>query len=126
MKEIRELIQSKLDEIDNLESGVPIPDEIVEDGKTYFGYELQEDNAGSDLENNYTMQVSIIGRIVRKNNVTENTLEIIDEALKEIKKKLKELNFKYSYKDITLDNGIRKIQVSGSAKYNEINRKFII
>lgn len=126
MKEIRELIQSKLDEIDNLESGVPIPDDIVEDSKTYFGYELQEDNAGSDLENNYTMQVSIIGRIVRKNDVTENTLEIIDEALKEIKKKLKELNFKYSYKDITLDNGIRKIQVSGSAKYNEINRKFII
>lgn len=126
MKEIRELIQSKLDKIENLESGVPIPDEIVEDGKTYFGYELQEDNAGSDLENNYTMEVSIIGRIVRKNNVTENTLEIIDEALKEIKKKLKELNFKYSYKDITLDNGIRKIQVSGSAKYNEINRKFII
>lgn len=126
MKEIRELIQSKLDEIDNLESGVPIPDDIVEDGKTYFGYELQEDNAGSDLENNYTMQVSIIGRIVRKNNVTENTLEIIDETLKEIKKKLKELNFKYSYKDITLDNGIRKIQVSGSTKYNEINRKFII
>lgn len=126
MKEIRELIQSKLEEINNLESGVPIPDDIVEDGKTYFGYELQEDNVGSDLENNYTMQVSIIGRIVRKNDVTENTLEIIDEALKEIKKKLKELNFKYSYKDITLDNGIRKIQVSGSAKYNEINKKFII
>lgn len=126
MKEIRELIQTKLDEIEDLESGVPIPDDIVETGTTYFGYELQEDNIGSDVENNYTMQVSITGRIVRKNLTTENTLEIIDIALSKIKKQLKSLNFKYSYKDITLDNGIRKILVTGNAKYNELNNKFIV
>lgn len=126
MKELRELIQSQLNGISNVDSGVPIPDDIVEIGKTYFGYELQEDNIGSDMENNYTMQVNITGRIVRKDNPNENTLEIIDNALTEIKKKLKGLNFKYSYKDITLDNGIRKILVTGNAKYNEINKKLII
>lgn len=126
MKELRELIQSQLNGISNVDSGVPIPDDIVEIGKTYFGYELQEDNIGSDMENNYTMQVNITGRIVRKDNPNENTLEIIDNALTEIKKKLKSLNFKYSYKDITLDNGIRKILVTGNAKYNEINKKLII
>lgn len=126
MKELRELIQSQLNGISNVDSGVPIPDDIVEIGKTYFGYELQEDNIGSDMENNYTMQVNITGRIVRKDNPDENTLEIIDNALAEIKKKLKGLNFKYSYKDITLDNGIRKILVTGNAKYNEINKKLII
>jgi hypothetical protein len=126
MKELRELIQSQLNGISNVDSGVPIPDDIVEIGKTYFGYELQEDNIGSDMENNYTMQVNITGRIVRKDNPNENTLEIIDNALAEIKKKLKGLNFKYSYKDITLDNGIRKILVTGNAKYNEINKKLII
>lgn len=125
MKELREVIQSKLDEIDNLDCGAPIPDDLVEASKTYFGYELQEDNIGSDLDKNYTMQVTIIGRIVRKNNASENTLEKIDIALSNIKMKLKELNFKYSYKDITLENGIRKILVTANGKYNELNNKFI-
>lgn len=126
MKELRNLIQSKLNEISNVDSGVPIPDDVVENGKTYFGYELQEDNIGSDLEKNYTMQISITGRIVRKNIPDENTLEIIDNALDAIKKTLKGLNFKYSYRDITLENGIRKILVTGNAKYNEINKKFVV
>lgn len=126
MKELRNLIQSKLNEISNVDSGVPIPDDVVENGKTYFGYELQEDNIGSDLEKNYTMQISITGRIVRKNIPDENTLEIIDDALDKIKKTLKGLNFKYSYRDITLENGIRKILVTGNAKYNEINKKFVV
>lgn len=126
MKELRNLIQSKLNEISNVDSGVPIPDDVVENGKTYFGYELQEDNIGSDLEKNYTMQISITGRIVRKNIPDENTLEIIDDALDEIKKTLKGLNFKYNYRDITLENGIRKILVTGNAKYNEINKKIVV
>lgn len=126
MKEIRNLIQTKLEEIKDLESGVPIPDDIVEIGKTYFGYELQKDYVDSDMDKNYTMQLSITGRIVRKNDTTENTLEIIDNALYKIEQVLKNLNFKYSSKDITLENGIRKILVTGSVKYNEINNKFIV
>ena len=124
MNEIRTFIQSKLDEIYGVECGVPIPDSIVEDGKTYFGYELQEDFNSSDCDRNYIMQVSIIGRIVRKEDPTENTLQIVDEALKNIKEKLKEMNFKYSYRDITLDE-FRKIQVTGSVFYNELNKKLV-
>ena len=124
MNDLRTFIQSKLEEIDGVECGVPIPDSVVEDGKTYFGYELQEDFNGSDCDSNYTMQVSIIGRIVRKEDATENTLQIVDEALRKIKLKLKEMNFKYSYRDITLDE-FRKIQVTGNVYYNEINRKLI-
>lgn len=126
MTGLRELVQSKFNEIDDLESGVPVPDDIVEIGKTYFGYELQEDYIGSDMNKNYTMQVNITGRIVRKNDPTENTLKIVDRALSNIKVKLKDLNFKYSYQDITLENGIRKILVTGNVKYNEINNKFIV
>ena len=124
MNDIRTYIQSKFDEIEGIDSGVPIPDSIVEEGKTYFGYELQEDFNSSDTDNNYVMQVSIIGRIVRKEDSTENTLQIVDEALKKIKEKLKEMNFKYSYKDITLDE-FRKIQVTGNVFYNELNKKLI-
>ena len=120
MNDLRTYIQSKFDEIDEVDCGVPIPDSIVEDGKTYFGYELQEDFRSSDCDSNYLMQVSIIGRIVRKEDATENTLQIVDEALNKIKEKLKEMNFKYSYKDITLDE-FRKIQVTGNVFYNEIS-----
>ena len=124
MNDIRTFIQSKLNEIVNVESGPPIPDSIVEDGKTYFGYELQEDFQNSDCDSNYTMQIYLLGRIVRRENANEDTLSIIDSALNSIKTKLKEMNFKYSYKDITLDE-FRKIQVSGSVFYNELNKKLI-
>ena len=124
MNDIRTYIQSKFDEINGVDCGVPIPDLVVEDGKTYFGYELQEDFINSDCDSNYTMQISIIGRIVRKEDATENTLQIVDEALEKIKEKLKEMNFKYSYKDITLDE-FRKIQVTGNVFYNELNKKLI-
>ncbi len=124
MNEIRTFIQSKFDEIDDVDCGVPIPDSIVEDGKTYFGYELQEDFGSSDCDKRYVMQVSIIGRIVRRDNANENTLLIIDTALEKIKEKLKEMNFKYSYKDITLDE-FRKIQVTANVSYYELNKKLI-
>ncbi len=125
MKEIRELIQSKLDEIDNLESGVPIPDDIVENGKTYFGYELQETFISSDDSKNRISQIDINGRIVKKNISTENTLEIVDGITYEVINHLKDLNFKCNSKDITLENNIRKILITGYVKYDEKNKKLI-
>lgn len=122
---MREYIQNKLNEITNLDSGVPIADDVVENGKTYFGYDLQETYIDSDFDNNYTMQVNLTGRLVRKINPTENTLSIVDEILSKLKLKFKEINFKYNYQDVTLDNGIKKIIVTAEGKYNEMNKKFI-
>ena len=122
---MREYIQSKLDEIDDLDSGEPIADDVVEEGKTYFGYDLQETYIDSDYNNNYTMQVNLTGRLVRKINPTENTLAIVDSVLSELKEKFKEINFKYGYQDVTLDNRIKKIVVTAEGIYNEINKKFI-
>ena len=123
MKEVRELFQSKFNDISTIESGPPIPDSIIEEGTTYFGYELQESFLNSDTDSNYAMQISIIGTLVRKDIATENTLEIIDEALESLKEKLKELHIRYSYKDISIDNGIRKMQVSGECRYSELIKK---
>lgn len=122
---MREYIQSKLNEVEELESGEPIADEVVEEHKNYFGYDLQETYVDSDFDGNYTMQVSLVGRLVRKIDETENTLEIIDNILSKLKRKLKELNFKYSYQDVTMDNGIKKIVVTAVATYNELNNKFL-
>lgn len=121
MNEIRELLQSRLNAITGLEAGVPIPDDMIEDGKTYFGYTLSEDYIDSDFNKNYGMQISIVGHLVRKNNSSENTLAIVDEMLAQVKTALKSLNFTYSYDDVTFNDNIRKIQVSGTVRYNEIN-----
>lgn len=122
---MREFIQNKLNEITELESGPPIADDVVEDDKTYFGYDLQETYIDSDFDNNYTMQVNLTGRLVRKINPTENTLAIVDSVLSKLKEKFKEINFKYNYQDVTLDNGIKKIVVTAEGIYNEMNKKFI-
>ena len=126
MDELRTLIQSKLDEIEDVDSGVPIPDGMVEDGETYFGYEIQENYRGSDLGRDYTMEVSLTGRLVRKEHPEENTLMVLDEALEEIKAKLKQSNMKYSYNDITMQDGIRKIFVKAFVRYNEMNKDLIV
>lgn len=122
---MREYIQSKLNELSNIEIGSFIPDGMIENKTTYFGYQLQEDYQSSDMDKNEHIRMSIIGFVIRKVSTDEDTLQIIDDASKQIKNKLKELNFKVSLKDVTLTDDLRKIQVTGYVYYNEINNKLI-
>lgn len=122
---MREYIQSKLNELSNIEIGPFIPDGMIENKTTYFGYQLQEDYQSNDMDKNEHIRMSIIGFVIRKVSTDEDTLQIIDTASKQIKEKLKELNFKVSSKDVTLTDDIRKIQVTGYVYYNEINNKLI-
>lgn len=128
MEEIRNKIQAKLNEIPDLICGEAIPDGMVENGTTYFGYELMLNYVPqySDLDKNYTMEINLTGRIVRRKTSNENTLSIVDTALSNIKEKLKELNFKYSYNDINTDNNFKKILVKAYVRYNEINNELIV
>lgn len=121
---MREFIQSKLEEIENLEVTTEIPDDLLEDEKTYFSFSLQEDYQNSDLDNNYTFRPSFIGFVKRRDLSTENTLAIIDDMTKKIIEKFKELNFKSSYNDVTVDS-IRKIKITGYSLYNEINNTLL-
>jgi len=126
MEFIREYIQEALNSIEGVDSGVPIPDGMVEEGQTYFGYELTTNYRGSDFDKRYIMQVDLTGRLVRKENAEENTLEIMDEALEQIKEALKSLNFKYSYNDISFQDGIRKMLVKANVRYYEENNTLIV
>lgn len=121
MDKLRTTIQSKLEEIENLEVSAEIPDDVMERNKTYFTYTLQKEYDGSDFDRNYTYEVYINGFIKRIQNDEENTLEIVDKISFNIETKLKELNIKTSFQDITIDNGIRKIRVDGNVRYNELN-----
>lgn len=122
---MRNYIQNLFNDIQDIDSGPFMSDDVLEENKTYFGYQLQEDYQNSDMNKNYTMKVSIIGYISRIVNCEENTLEIIDNCKNIIIAKLKDSNFKTSYKDVSIDNGIQKMQITGYAIYNEINKKLI-
>lgn len=122
----RTLIQQRLAQIDTIDSGVPIPDGMVEVGKTYFGYEIQEIYRGSDYDKNYETEISVTGRLVRRVVQGEQTLSILDDAMVQIKQALKDLNFKYSWNDISMDNNIRKIFVSANTRFSELNNELVL
>lgn len=125
MNKLRNLIQAKLEEIRELEVTSEIPDSMLEEGKSYFSYNLQKTYNRSDLDKNYTYRVDLTGYIKRLDNPEENTLEIVDKIAYEIEQKLKELNIKSNYTDITVIDGIRKKQVTGEVLYNEINNGLV-
>lgn len=123
---MREIIQSKLEELQDIEVGRIIADDIVVESTTYFGYEISKNYIGSDLEKNYTYRQNLTGYVVRLLDTSENTQEIVDNAVEEIKEKLKELNFKCNSRDINLNDNLVKVQITGYADYNEINNNFIV
>mgnify|MGYP007077595045 CR=1 FL=1 len=125
MNKLREFIQSKLEEIQDLEVTPEIPDDVLEKNKTYFSYSLQKSYVNSDIDKNFTYNVNLIGFIKRINDDEEDTLKIIDNTSYEIEKKLKELNIRTSFLDVTVIDGIRKIQVTGETLYNEINNTLV-
>lgn len=121
MNKLRELIQSKFEEIQDLEASPEKPDEVLEQGKTYFSYTLRRRYVNSDHDKNFTYRINLIGYIKRLQNDEENTLEIVDKMSDKIKEKMKELNIKASFDDVSIMDGIRKIQVMAEVEYNEIN-----
>lgn len=123
---MRVTIQSKLSELTDIDSGKIIPDDIVVENTTYFGYELSENFMNSDFDKNYTKRVNITGYVVRLANPSENTQQIVDTAVEDIIDKLKELNFKCNSQDITYTDDLIKTQITGYTQYNEINNKFVV
>ena len=118
---MREDIQAKLEEIQDIEVTSELPDEVLDQSKTYFSFTLQNDYQGQDINQNYTYRPFILGYVKRVENLEEDTLAIVDQAVQDIVNKLKELNIRASYRDVTLDQ-IRKVQVTGYGLYNEINK----
>lgn len=122
MKDIRELVQQKLEEIQDLETTSSIPDDLMELGKVYFTYTLQKFFIDKDYDKNYTYNIVISGFIKTKDSSDVNILEKVDDACDSILDKLKELNFECQLIDVTtIDSSVRKIKLTGSVKYNEIN-----
>ena len=119
---LRQFIQNKLNELDDIEVGTELPDDMLVLDQVYFSYLLSNDLLDNDFELNGTYNVSIIGYLKVKTSKDVDSLNVIDIAQEELNNKLKEINFKSSFKDVSIIDDIRKVQVIARAKYNEINK----
>lgn len=131
---LRSFIQNKLEELTladpdenevSIEVGTEVPDDMLVLNQVYFSYLLSNDLINSDFELNGTYDVSIIGYLKVKVSKDVDSLNVIDIAQEELKEKLKEINFKTSFKDVSIIDDIRKVQIIARAKYNEINKGII-
>lgn len=116
---LRVMIQSKLSEIGDLESGVIVGDDMIEEGKYYFGYKLNTVGARHNLDySNKTEMYTITGYLSTKGG----SLADLDTFTDEIVDKLEELRFLVSTQDITtLDTTVRKVLLTGTVRYDYLD-----
>ena len=127
---LRKFIQNKLtelseDEVYPIEVGTEVPDDMLVLNQVYFSYLLSNDLLDNDFDKNGTYNVTIIGYLKVKVSKDVDSLDVIDIAQKKLKNKLKEINFMTTFKDVSIIDDIRKIQIISNAKYNEINNGII-
>ena len=131
---LRKFIQNKLNELTlanpsendiSIEVGTEIPDDMLVLNQVYFSYLLSNNLLDTDFELNGTYDVNIIGYLKVKVSKDVDSLDVIDIAQNKLKNKLKEINFVTSFKDVSIIDDIRKIQITARAKYNEINNGII-
>ena len=118
---LRKLIQSKLKEIDGLESGIIVAQDMVETGRYYFGYDIRTSLNRRDLSyDNEQYTVSIIGYLSTKGG----TQKQFDDYLDAICEKLGELRFRHTTQDspITPDTGYRECMLTAYAQANTLEK----
>ena len=118
---LRKLIQSKLTEIEGLESGLIVAPELVEEGRYYFGYDLRTSLNHRDLSyDNEQYTISIIGYLSTKGG----TQKQFDDYLDAICNKLGELRLRPTTQDspISPDSGYRECMLTAYAQLNTLEK----
>ena len=118
---IRRLVQSKLTEIDGLESGIIVAQNLVEEGRYYFGYDIRTSLNHRDLSyDNEQYTISVIGYLSTKGG----TQAEFDKYLDAICDKLGELRLRPTTQDspITPDTGYRECMLTAYAQANTLER----
>ncbi len=118
---LRRMIQSKLNEIEGLESGIIVPQNMVEKDKYYFGYDIRTSLNKRDLSyDNEQYTVSIVGYLSTKGG----TLANFDAKLDAICDKLGELRFRPTTQDspLTPDTGYRECMLTAYAQLNTLEK----
>jgi hypothetical protein len=118
---IRRMVQSKLTEIDGLESGIIVAQNLVEVGRYYFGYDIRTSLNRRDLSyDNEQYTISIVGYLSTKGG----TQAEFDKYLDAICDKLGELRFRPTTQDspIAPDTGYRECMLTAYAQANTLER----
>lgn len=118
---IRRLVQSKLTEIEGLESGIIVAQDLVEEGRYYFGYDVRNSLNHRDLSyDNEQYTISIIGYLSTKGG----TQAEFDRYLDAICDKLGELRLRPTTQDspITPDTGYRECMLTAYAQLNTLEK----
>ena len=118
---IRRMIQSKLNEIEGLEAGIIVAQDMVEEGRYYFGYDIRTSLNKRDLSyDNEQYTISLVGYLSTKGG----TLADFDAKLDAICDKLGELRFRPTTQDspMTPDTGYRECMITAYAQANTLDR----
>ena len=118
---IRRMIQAKLTEIEGLEAGIIVAQDMVEEGRYYFGYDIRTSLNKRDLSyDNEQYTISLVGYLSTKGG----TLADFDAKLDAICDKLGELRFRPTTQDspITPDTGYRECMLTAYVQANTLDR----
>ncbi len=118
---LRKMIQAKLNEIEGLESGIIVAQDMVEVGRYYFGYDLRTSLNRRDLSyDNEQYTISIVGYLSTKGG----TQRQFDDYLDAICEKLGELRFRTTTQDSPMapDTGYRECMLTAYAQANTLEK----
>lgn len=118
---LRKMIQAKLTEIEGLECGLIVAQDLVEVGRYYFGYDIRTSLNRRDLSyDNEQYTISIVGYLSTKGG----TQKQFDDYLDAICEKLGELRFRPTTQDspIVPDTGYRECMLTAYAQANTLER----
>lgn len=118
---LRKMVQAKLNEIEGLESGIVVVEDLVEEGRYYFGYDIRTSLNKRDLSyDNEQYTISVIGYLSTKGG----TQKQFDDYLDSICEKLGELRFRPTTQDssVTPDTGYRECMITAYAQANTLEK----
>jgi hypothetical protein len=118
---VRRMIQAKLTEIEGLDAGIIVAQDMVEEGRYYFGYDIRTSLNRRDLSyDNEQYTISLVGYLSTKGG----TLADFDKYLDAICDKLGELRFRPTTQDSPLspDTGYRECMLTAYAQLNTLEK----
>ena len=115
----RRLIQEKLSSIPDLDSGEIVGMDLIEEGKYYLGWKIEQRGIKANIDySNMTQTIRFTGYLSTKGG----SLSDLDAFTDKIVDKLEELRFLVSTNDITtLDTTVRKVLITGSVRYDYLD-----
>lgn len=118
---VRRMVQAKLTEIEGLDAGIIVAQDMVEEGRYYFGYDVRTSLNRRDLSyDNEQYTISLVGYLSTKGG----TLADFDKYLDAICDKLGELRFRPTTQDSPLspDTGYRECMLTAYAQLNTLEK----